>query len=121
MYQAHDRTGDLNDAIPGGLDFLFANGINRNYDLSTMVKASAVGVMQEMVLRLGHAQTDDEAGEVWLALNLLIPVGLQMGADDATGGSSVPGSAMISSVTLVRSNMQAADPADPKYLGDFDV
>ena len=49
--QAHDRTGELNDAIPGGLDFLFANGINRNYDLSTMVKASAVGVMQEMMLR----------------------------------------------------------------------
>ena len=49
--QAHDRTGELNDAIPGGLEFLFANGINRNYDLSTMVKASAVGVMQEIVLR----------------------------------------------------------------------
>ena len=59
-----------------------------------------------MVLRLGHAQTAEEAGEVWLALNLLIPVGLQMGGDEATNGSSVQGS-VISSVKLIRSNAQA--------------
>ena len=102
VQQASDDTGDLNDAIPGGLDFMVSRGVDSSQSLSDMIGMCAEQLLQErgcrglghisapprphlgrtsspqeMVLRLGRASGERERGVLLLALNLLIPVGLQ--------------------------------------------
>jgi len=62
-------------------------------------------LLQEMVLRLGRARPGSETQVVLLALNLLIPVGLQAGAlDEGASCSALGGGSLLGSIGLNGSN-----------------
>ena len=112
--QASDDRGELSAAIPGGLEFLFAMGINRANSPTDMVRMSAGGLLQEMVLRLGRAEGEAETRSVLLALNLLIPIGLQEGDGEYCNGASPEGS-LMKSCALSNSNEQLRNYVDANF------
>ena len=112
--QASDELGELGAAIPGGLEFLFAMGINRANSPTDMVRMSAGGLLQEMVLRLGRAADTGETRSVLLALNLLIPIGLQVGGDECYTSAS-PDNSLMKSCALSRSNAQLRAYVDANF------
>lgn len=112
--QASDELGELGAAIPGGLEFLFAMGINRANSPTDMVRMSAGGLLQEMVLRLGRAADTGATRSVLLALNLLIPIGLQVGGDECYTSAS-PDNSLMKSCALSRSNAQLRAYVDANF------
>ena len=101
--------------------FMYALGIPRSEDLGSMITMSARELFQEMVQRLGTARTEPETATVVMALNLLLPFGLNnwMDSDSAslmTATSRGGAASLISSLDVTRGNKQLVEYIDANAM-----